>query len=134
MIFPIFLIAITSLRVKSATISSRKIAQMLALDFDGVICASALESSQTALVAADDFWGKLNVNSDQRSIVVNGVMKLRPIIETGYENMIVAKLLADMVQQNDIDYDFIKNSWTPDFRDALISKYSTSKVGINDHN
>lgn len=62
-----------------------------ALDFDGVICDSAVETAITGWKAAATIW------NDMPEVAPNSVIahfrEVRPIIETGYEAILVIRLL-----------------------------------------
>lgn len=62
-----------------------------ALDFDGVICDSAVETAITGWKAAGQIW------SDMQGPVPEGLItqfrQVRPIIETGYEAILAMRLL-----------------------------------------
>eukprot|EP01036_Dinobryon_divergens_P028293 gene28293-37224_t len=134
---------------------------ILALDFDGVICASSTESSVSSILAAKKKWPTLplnvttsgstsndkattsNANMDFNVVkaIVNGV---RPIIETGYENILVVRYCVerlkayrdeskDTISQEDLSgwssalTSQILQSWNPQFRDKLLSEYECRK-------
>ncbi|MCK5726327.1 MAG: HAD family hydrolase [Thiotrichaceae bacterium] len=59
-----------------------------ALDFDGVICHSAIETAITGWKAAQDLWpDKKNQDITQQDI--DNFCYLRPLIETGYEAILI---------------------------------------------
>ena len=70
-----------------------------ALDFDGVICDSAGESSITALLAAKAKWPHLDLPSSPTASfpepLINSLKKVRPVIETGFENVLLGRLVAE---------------------------------------
>ncbi len=87
-----------------------------ALDFDGVICDSALETGISGWKAAiqiwDDFPGDLP--SEQ---IIDSFRQIRPIMGTGYEAILIVRLLNDGVSVQSIINNFhikkndvIKNS------------------------
>jgi hypothetical protein len=103
----------------------RKKRNVLALDFDGVVCASSVESSFSSIVAAEKFWPgvcKIMVSNSEideidssstissySSISTEGknsrfcriraaVNELRPIVETGFENMLLVRALNEELQ------------------------------------
>ena len=138
--------------------------RILALDFDGVICASSTESSVSSILAAKNKWPALPLNvttsgspsdkyNDKASTsntnvdfnvvkaIVNGV---RPIIETGYENVLVVRYCVerlkayrdeskDSIAEEDLSgwssalTSQILQSWNPQFRDKLLSEYGCRK-------
>jgi phosphoglycolate phosphatase-like HAD superfamily hydrolase len=62
-----------------------------ALDFDGVICNSAVETAITGWKAATSIWGGMPKVVPQEMIARFRV--IRPIIETGYEAILTMRLL-----------------------------------------
>lgn len=78
---------------------SRPIRRTLVLDFDGVVCASSKESSTSAILAVKEFWPHLNDGLINESSLGVEIMSLRPIIETGFENMLVCRLLIENYQR-----------------------------------
>lgn len=65
-----------------------------ALDFDGVICDSAVETGITGWKAAIRIWDDM---SDQlpSNKMIDQFRKVRPIIETGYESILVMRMLFE---------------------------------------
>lgn len=90
---------------------------ILALDFDGVVCASSVESSFSSIVAAESFWPetcKIIKAKDPKSTYSTidledksslfckirlAVNELRPIVETGFENMLLVRAIFEEYQQ-----------------------------------
>lgn len=118
-----------------------KCKNILALDFDGVVCASAEESSSTAVLTAKEIWkyNYSNMPTDSQTTdtkVIEILKALRPIIETGYESVLLARriheILAEKQGNNIFDnkgvIEEIVSLWSPSFRDSLISEYKSSKV------
>ncbi len=62
-----------------------------ALDFDGVICDSALETALTGWKAAATIWNGMVGTAPPD--IVKRFRAVRPIIETGYEAILVIRLL-----------------------------------------
>lgn len=71
---------------------------LYALDFDGVICDSCGESSVSAVKAAKVRWPSLfeNVSSSLESWIVDQMHTVRPVVETGYENLLLVRLLVEI--------------------------------------
>ncbi|XP_050386470.1 uncharacterized protein LOC126802803 isoform X2 [Argentina anserina] len=71
---------------------------LYALDFDGVICDSCGESSLSAVKAAKVRWPALfnGVDSTLESWVLDQMRIVRPVVETGYENLLLVRLLLEM--------------------------------------
>lgn len=62
-----------------------------ALDFDGVICDSAVETAITGWKAAITLWP--DMSGDAPQALVDQFKIVRPIIETGYEAILAMRLL-----------------------------------------
>ncbi|XP_062090358.1 uncharacterized protein LOC133796728 [Humulus lupulus] len=71
---------------------------LYALDFDGVLCDSCGESSVSAVKAAKVRWPGLfdNVDSTLENWIVDQMFTVRPVVETGYENLLLVRLLLEM--------------------------------------
>lgn len=100
---------------------------ILCLDFDGVLCASSEESSYSAIVGAMQFWPSLfqRIEGENFAEIQKSIQYLRPVIETGYENMLMARFLYE---NRDANLKEMEKQWTPAFRDNLIETYLTNKV------
>ncbi|XP_065859628.1 uncharacterized protein [Euphorbia lathyris] len=70
---------------------------LYALDFDGVICDSCGESSLSAVKAAKVRWPGLfdDVDSTLEEWIVDQMYTVRPVVETGYENLLLVRLLLE---------------------------------------
>jgi len=62
-----------------------------ALDFDGVICDSAVETAMTGWKAANTFWQ--DMPTAVPPALIDQFRLIRPIIETGYEAILAMRLL-----------------------------------------
>ena len=62
-----------------------------ALDFDGVICDSAVETAITGWKAAGSIWGEMPKTAPQA--MIDQFRLIRPNIETGYEAILAMRLL-----------------------------------------
>ena len=113
--------------------------EVLALDFDGVVCASSGESSYTSILAACDFWPRdiaIVPNSRPFLQIKDAVHALRPIVETGYENMLLVRLLYHRLNEKidatgreaTLDVRELMKSWSPAMRDALLLEYGSDKA------
>ncbi|EXB30869.1 hypothetical protein L484_012399 [Morus notabilis] len=73
-------------------------ADLYALDFDGVLCDSCGESSLSAVKAAKVRWPNLfdDVDSTVVDWIVDQMHIVRPVVETGYENLLLVRLLLEM--------------------------------------
>ncbi|GAB4861725.1 hypothetical protein Ancab_036979 [Ancistrocladus abbreviatus] len=71
---------------------------LYALDFDGVLCDSCGESSLSAVKAAKVRWPSLftGVDSALEDLIVDQMHIVRPVVETGYENVLLVRLLLEM--------------------------------------
>lgn len=70
---------------------------LYALDFDGVLCDSEPESSQSAVRAARFLWGReIAVLSDPAPAWLLRALRLtRPVVQTGFENVVLARAFAE---------------------------------------
>ena len=64
-----------------------------ALDFDGVLCDSAVETSITGWKAACHLWDDMPAAPNQS--MIDRFRQVRPIIETGYESILAMRLLHE---------------------------------------
>jgi phosphoglycolate phosphatase-like HAD superfamily hydrolase len=72
--------------------NNRKNQTIYALDFDGVICDSAIETAVTGWKAAQKIWPNMpNITPSQR--LINDFRQIRPFLETGYEAILIMRLL-----------------------------------------
>uniref|UniRef100_A0A8R7QWC4 Uncharacterized protein n=1 Tax=Triticum urartu TaxID=4572 RepID=A0A8R7QWC4_TRIUA len=71
---------------------------LYALDFDGVFCDSCGESSLSAVKAAKVRWPWVfeQVDAALEEWIVEQMHTLRPVIETGYENLLLVRLLVEI--------------------------------------
>lgn len=71
---------------------------LYALDFDGVLCDSCGESSLSAIKAAKVRWPSLfeQVDAAMEEWIVEQMYTLRPVVETGYENLLLVRLLVEI--------------------------------------
>ena len=65
-----------------------------ALDFDGVICDSAVETAMTGWKAASLLWNDINTPLPSQKII-DQFRQVRPMMETGYEAILIMRLLYD---------------------------------------
>ncbi|KAL8062721.1 hypothetical protein ABFX02_02G166300 [Erythranthe guttata] len=70
---------------------------LYALDFDGVVCDSCGESSLSAVKAAKVRWPSLfdDVDSSLEDWIVDQMHIVRPVVETGYEILLLVRLLLE---------------------------------------
>lgn len=67
---------------------------VLALDFDGVLCDSARETGITGWKAAGTLWGDM-ADALPPARLLDAYCRARPVIETGYEAIVMMRLLKD---------------------------------------
>jgi phosphoglycolate phosphatase-like HAD superfamily hydrolase len=67
---------------------------VLALDFDGVLCDSARETGITGWKAAGKLWQDM-VEDLPPERLLDAYCRARPVIETGYEAILMMRLLKD---------------------------------------
>jgi phosphoglycolate phosphatase-like HAD superfamily hydrolase len=112
--------------------------EILALDFDGVLCKSDGESSYSSIIAAREQWPEeCTISySFEFNRVRQYISQLRPIIETGYENMVLVRYILELLRvEGECDVDTgctvditpLLKEWCPELRDELIEKYNTDK-------
>eukprot|EP00803_Ostreobium_quekettii_P000623 evm.model.scf_313EXC.3 EVM.evm.TU.scf_313EXC.3 scf_313EXC:25657-29939(-) len=80
-------------------------ADLWALDFDGVICDSCGESSISAWKAASKLWPELfnaQCALDKKDAVLEDMRAVRPVVETGYENIVQVRCLLEGVKVDDV--------------------------------
>lgn len=74
---------------------------VLALDFDGVICDSAAEGAVTAWRAGQRIWPQWQ-GAEPPAAYAERFVRLRPALETGYQMPLLMKLVVDQVSNADI--------------------------------
>ena len=73
---------------------------VFALDFDGVACDSVGESAVSAWLASERLWPALFAEpavQAQKAGVLDAMRVVRPVIETGYENLVQVRCLVEGV-------------------------------------
>jgi len=127
---------------------------LYALDFDGVVCDSAGESSLSAFMAAKRAWPELEsmlsgdvgsdtAGQDMPAWLKTQMRQLRPIIETGYENLLLIRLLVEEHALNwkpsavsrgtrPLTIGEIAANWLTLLRDKLLDDYGYSKDQLID--
>ncbi len=73
---------------------------LVALDFDGVICDSAHESALTAWEAFRSLWPE--AGGTPPAGYAEAYVRLRPALETGWENYVLVRLIVDGVDEGDV--------------------------------
>lgn len=97
-----------------------------ALDFDGVICDSVGESSQTGFKAAISLWPHLDEQKAYAEAALNTLRQLRPVIETGYEIILLARYILES-GDNGINIAEVLVNWNESLKESLMEKYNVSK-------
>jgi hypothetical protein len=107
-----------------------------ALDFDGVICDSVGESSLSAYKTLARVWPGLE-GADASTApewLLDAMRAVRPVVETGYENVLLARALLERgrgVQTDAFVADALSGNW-PATRDALLSGWNVRKDDLVD--
>ncbi len=117
-----------------------------ALDFDGVICDSAVETAITGWKAAGRLWPDLTEDRLSEQLI-DRFRRVRPAIETGYEAILVMRLIAleddnhavltgfernkqKLLDEVNVDVDFLKKLFG-DTRDNWIAADLSGWIGVN---
>lgn len=106
-----------------------------ALDFDGVLCDSVDESSLSALRALSRVWPDLPglpSASSPPTWLLAAMRAVRPVVETGYENVLLARALLQRGEGAAADA-FVAatvNGGWPDTRDALQEEWGTDREAL----
>ena len=105
-----------------------------ALDFDGVICDSAIETAMTGWKVATQIWS--NMPDETPQSIISLFRKVRPVMETGYEAILIMRALFEgvsaenllnnfnsqlthLIHRDQLDTDKLKRRFG-DFRDQWI--------------
>lgn len=79
--------------------------RVIALDFDGVVCDSVGESSLSAFKAAAIYWPDVFATPEAEAAkprLVEQMRAVRPVVETGYENIVQIRCLYEGVGVDDM--------------------------------
>jgi len=71
---------------------------VFALDFDGVACDSVGESATSAWIASERLWPEIFAQpavQAKKGAVLDAMRAVRPVIETGYENLVQVRCLVE---------------------------------------
>jgi len=79
---------------------------LYALDFDGVICDSAVETGITGWKAASVLWEDM-ADKQPEETVLSAFRHVRPALETGYEAILIMRLLCQ-----GMDAHYLLNNYT----------------------
>lgn len=74
---------------------------LLALDFDGVLCDSARETGISGWKAAGTLWEDMAQPLPPQRLL-DGFLRTRPVVETGYESILMMRLLKDGEDPEDL--------------------------------
>ncbi|MBL1321372.1 MAG: HAD family hydrolase [Methylophaga sp.] len=85
-----------------ATIEAR--AKLYALDFDGVICDSAIETGITGWKVAHKIWPEMPAHPTEK--IIDLFRQVRPVMETGYEAILIMRLLCEGISPTQLLTDF----------------------------
>lgn len=75
---------------------------IVALDFDGVICDSAAETAASGWMAARTIWPDLFKTEMPNENDVLAFRKIRPFLETGYQSILMMKMLQEGMSTSEI--------------------------------
>lgn len=93
---------------------------IFALDFDGVLCDSVRESATTAWRASHQLWPQYGSIVDPPNDFMERFIKLRPVVETGYQTLLLTGLI-----QNGLD-DAVIMSQFPELCTRLLKERQVS--------
>lgn len=95
--------------------------KIYALDFDGVICDSAVETGITGWKVANALWSDMPETVPGNTI--NAFRQVRPVMETGYEAILIVRLLFEgMLTQRLLD----------NFANSIAEIISREKLDVSD--
>ncbi|MDH5358734.1 MAG: HAD family hydrolase [Gammaproteobacteria bacterium] len=94
---------------------------LYALDFDGVLCDSAVETSITGWKVASQLWS--DMPTDTPSHIIELFRQVRPAMETGYEAILIMRLLFEKVSVSTL----LNN-----FTDSIIAIIDREQLAIPD--
>ncbi len=78
---------------------------IIALDFDGVLCDSAFECATTAWRAGAEFWPEWQ-GAEPPQVYTERFVALRPVIETGYQTILLMRLVVSAYGDHEIQERF----------------------------
>jgi phosphoglycolate phosphatase-like HAD superfamily hydrolase len=108
-----------------------------ALDFDGVLVDSASETGKSGLAAAKILFPaaswvlKLDTNEEFRNAVIARFCQVRSCLETGWEAVLLIKLLADP-EEGEPSIDIILETFQSTLKAILLSKLGLNKDICNE--
>eukprot|EP00752_Nemacystus_decipiens_P005663 g5125.t1 len=119
-------------------------ATVFAFDFDGVICNSQGESSRSGFRAVETLWPEMTEQlrakhggkkgDDAPAWIVDKMRELRPIVETGYENILLVRLLIEerLGIRTMYPSEALFEVWGPEARDELAARYGLNRDQLVD--
>ncbi|KAL2649328.1 hypothetical protein R1flu_017456 [Riccia fluitans] len=104
---------------------------LYALDFDGVLCDSCGESSLSAIKAAKERWPELFVGVDAKTEawILESMYTVRPVVETGYENVLLVRLLLEIRRPQEQNSAVSKGLTV----EGILESWPTTKPQIQKH-
>ena len=96
--------------VQSSSSSASTSTTVFALDFDGVVCDSEPESSISGWKHGIQLWPDVFEGRDEaaKTRTLNQLKSVRPVVETGFENTLLARALLEELPGHSVD-DIIAN-------------------------
>jgi phosphoglycolate phosphatase-like HAD superfamily hydrolase len=91
--------------------------KIYALDFDGVICDSAIETGMAGWRVACKLWR--DMPESMPSGLISQFRAVRPVLETGYESVLIMRLLFEGISVKTLLEDFHHHTETLITRDQL---------------
>jgi len=107
-----------------------------ALDFDGVVVDSVDESSASAFKAARAFWGDgvLPSATSPPTWLADAMRTVRPVVETGYENVLLVRYLAEAHEGGEAGDDALADAvsgvlrgWRDEVRGGLMERWGVAE-------
>eukprot|EP01040_Poterioochromonas_malhamensis_P017476 gene17476-20098_t len=124
------------------SVSNTASKHIIALDFDGVICASAEESSASAIRTAQKIWPTVmkstTENKEQYHQLLHLLQQVRPVVEVGYDGVLLSRYIYDNVIHLQVFSPpelIVKNLldvWNVKFREDLIQYYNIDQYSLTD--
>jgi len=119
--------------------------KLYALDFDGVLCDSAIETGITGWKVASKVW--TDMQEEVPANMIDGFRQVRPVMETGYEAALImrhlyegvepqslldsfGKHLKHMIRRDEIDVDRLKQRFG-ETRDQWITENLDQWIDMN---
>lgn len=136
---------LTSFRQRASlqrSLSSTASNHIIALDFDGVICASAEESSASAIRTAQKLWPTVmkstTENKEQYQQLLQLLQQVRPVVEAGYDGVLLSRYIYDnaihlqVFSPPELIVENLLDVWNAKFREDLIQYYNIDQYSLID--